>query len=376
MSDRRLTVCQLLFSLNRGGAEVLAARLARRLSERYRFVFACLDEAGSMAPGLRDEGFPVHVLDRRPGVDFACARRLAALARDERVGVMHAHQYSPFLYAGLSRWPRRRPPVLFTEHGRAFPDLTGWSHKPVNRLLLRGGDRVVGVGRAVRQVLIDKEGLPAGRVGVIYNGIDTQAYANPGSRAEVRRELGLGPDDFVAIFVARLDPIKDHATALRALARVAAVRDDAKMVVAGEGPASDAVAAEVARLGLGGRVVVAGVRADVARLLGGADVSVLTSLSEGIPLSLIEAMAAGLPVVATRVGGVPEVVEDGVTGLLAPSGDDAGVAEALLRLAADPGLRAGLGRRGRARAEAVFSEAQMHASYCEAYDAMAPRPPG
>ena len=376
MPERRLTVCQLLFSLQRGGAEVLAARLARRLSGRYRFVFACLDEVGSMAAGLRGEGFPVHVLGRRPGVDLACARRLAALARVERVDVMHAHQYSPFFYAGLSRFPRRRPPILFTEHGRAFPDLTGRSHKPVNRLLLRKGDRLVGVGRAVRQALIEKEGLPAGRVEVIYNGIDTAAYAGSGGRDGVRRELGLGPDDFVMIFVARLDPIKDHATALRALARVAAHRDDAKMVVVGEGPSAGAVAGEVARLGLGGRVVMAGVRTDVPRLLEGADVSILTSLSEGIPLSLIEAMSAGLPVVATRVGGVPEVVEEGVTGLLAPSGDDAGLADALLRLAGDPDLRGRLGREGRARAEAVFSESQMHAAYCEAYDAMAPGPPG
>lgn len=376
MSERRLTVCQLLFSLQRGGAEVLAARLARRLSGRYRFVFACLDEVGSMAAGLRDEGFPVHVLDRRPGIDLACARRLGALARAEGVDVMHAHQYSPFFYAGLSRFPRRRPPVLFTEHGRAFPDLTGRSHRPVNRLLLRGGDRVIGVGRAVRQVLIDKEGLPAGRVEVVYNGIDTAAYAGSGRRDEVRRELGLGPDDFVMMFVARLDPIKDHATALRALARVAAVRGDAKLVVVGEGPSAEAVAGEVARLGLGDRVLMAGVRTDVARLLEGADATVLTSLSEGIPLSLIEAMAAGLPVVATRVGGVPEVVEEGVTGYLAPSGDDAGLADALLRLAADPELRGRLGRAGRARAEAVFSESRMHDAYCLAYDAMAPRPPG
>lgn len=376
MSERRLTVCQLLLSLQRGGAEVLAARLARCLSGRYRFVFACLDEAGSMAAGLRDEGFPVRVLDRRPGIDFACARRLTALARAERVDVIHAHQYSPFFYAGLSRWPRRRPAVLFTEHGRAFPDVTGRSHKPVNGLLLRKADRVIGVGHGVRQVLIEKEGIPAARVGVIYNGIDTSAYAGSGRRADVRHELGLGPDDFVMIFVARLDPIKDHATALRALARVAAVRGDAKMVVVGEGPSANAVAGEVARLGLGSRVVMAGVRTDVARLLEGADVSVLTSLSEGIPLSLIEAMSAGLPVVATRVGGVPEVVEDGVTGLLAPSGDDAGIAEALLRLAADPDLRGQLGRRGRARAEGVFSESQMHAAYCEAYDAMASGRPG
>lgn len=364
-------MCQLLFSLQRGGAEVLAARLARQLSGRYRFVFACLDEVGTLGESLRDQGFPIHVLGRRPGVDLACARRLAALARRERFDLIHAHQYSPFLYAGLARWPHRRPSILFTEHGREFPDVTGRSHKPVNRLLLRRGDRVVGVGQAVRRALVDKEGLPPGRVGVIYNGIDTASYAGAAGRDEVRRELGLGADDFVIILVARMDPIKDHATALRAVARVAARRDDARLVLVGEGPTAGAVAGEAARLGLGPHVLQLGLRTDVARLLGGADVSLLTSLSEGIPLSLIEAMASGLPVVATRVGGIPEVVQEGLTGLLAPSGDDAGLADALLRLAADPDLRGRLGGQGRARAEAVFSEARMHAAYREAYDALA-----
>ncbi|MGV1080875.1 MAG: glycosyltransferase, partial [Candidatus Nanopelagicales bacterium] len=113
------TICQLLHSLEVGGAEVLAARLARRLSSSYRFVFACLDGKGSLGRDLEAEGFPVHVLERRAGLDVRCLQRLARLVKRERVDILHAHQYSPFFYAAACRWfGCGKVPVLFQEHGR------------------------------------------------------------------------------------------------------------------------------------------------------------------------------------------------------------------------------------------------------------------
>src|SRR5262245_55930534 len=185
------TVCQLLHSLTVGGAEVLAARIGRQLRGRYRFVFACLDELGLLGEQLRAEGFAVHVLDRQPGVDWRLTWRLARLLRSEEVDLVHAHQYTPFFYSLAARLLYRRPPVLFTEHGRAYPDSPRRKRMIANRLLLERRDRVVGVGESVRRALIDNEGIPAERVGVIYNGIDAAAFADRGDRAEVRRELGL-----------------------------------------------------------------------------------------------------------------------------------------------------------------------------------------
>ena len=372
-SVQAATVCQVLLSLQVGGAEVLAARLARQLNLDYRFLFVCLDELGSLGQELRDEGFPVHVLDRRPGLDWRCAQRLAGIVRHERVDVLHAHQYTPFFYSAASRFLGSRPPVLFTEHGRTHPDYPRRKRILANRVLLRGRDRVVAVGEAVRQALIHNEGIAPGRVEVIYNGTPLEKFDLPVTaceRAAIRAEIGLGPDDLVLIQVARLDSLKDHATAIRTIERVVSQCSRARLVLVGDGPEREPIESLVRQRALGEYVRFLGQRDDVPRLLAASDIVLLTSVSEGIPLTLIEAMAAGRPVVSTRVGGVAEVADDGQTGLLAPAGDDTVLAEHILRLADDPGRRDRMGRTGRRRAEDLFSERRMHGAYGQLYAEM------
>jgi L-malate glycosyltransferase len=369
--ESRLTVCQVLHGLWVGGAEVLAARLARQLSGSCRFVFVCLDQLGSLGQQLRNDGFPVHVLNRHPGFDWSCSRHLANLLRRERVDVVHAHQYTPFFYGMMARLLYRRPPVLFTEHGRHQPDYPRRKRSIANRLFLRRHDRVVGVGEAVRQALIQNEGIPADRVGVIYNGINLAPFAKgTPDRAALRREIGVGAQDLVIFQVARLDYLKDHATAIRALAHVVQRRKDAKLVLVGEGPELGSIQEVVRRFQLESNVRFLGLRTDVARLLSAADLFLLTSISEGIPLTVIEAMAAGIPVVATRVGGLAEVVADGQTGLLAAAGDDVGLAQHILHLAANPALAQQMGQCGKVRAQQAFSEDQMHGQYVQLYQEM------
>ncbi len=368
--DDRPTVCHVLHGLRVGGAEVLATRMARRFVN-HRSIFACLDERGTLADELQRDGFAVHLLGRRAGFDPRCAVRLARLLRREKVEVIHAHQYGPFLYSLVARMFCRRPGILFMEHGRPFPDYPRPKRIAANRLLLKRSDRVVAVGDAVRQALVDNEGIARERIDVIYNGVDLAPFAaTAGRRGQVRRELGFGDREFVAMQIARLDALKDHATAVRTFQRVWRHDAHARLVIVGEGPERPTIEQHVRRLGLTAVVRLLGVRSDVPRLLAGADVCLLTSVSEGIPLTLIEAMAAALPVVATRVGGVAEVVEHEVTGLLAPAGDDVALAAHLVRLANDPTLRSQMGRSGRERAAARFSEDAMLRRYADLYDEM------
>jgi glycosyltransferase involved in cell wall biosynthesis len=364
-------VCQVLHDLQVGGAQILAARLARQLRGSYSFVFICLDEIGALGEELREQGFAVHQVSRRPGVDWGCPRRITRILRDERVDLLHCHLYTPFFYGIAARLGFRGPAVLFTEHGRPFPDHPRFKRKAANRLLLERRDRVVGVGAAVRRALDVNEGISADRVGIVYNGIDLSRHAdNQDCRRSIRKEIGVDQEDFVVVQVARLDPVKDHATALRTIAQVALRRTDVRLVIVGEGPELPVIKRHIAELGIAKHVRPLGLRSDIPRLLSAADVFLLTSVTEGIPLSVIEAMAAGLPVVATNVGGVGEVVEDGVTGFLSPAADPVELAANLLRLGNDPALSENLGNAGRLRAQALFSEERMFAEYRKIYEEM------
>ncbi len=370
----RPTVCQVLHSLGIGGAEVLAAEIARRLSDRYRFVFACLDSLGTFGKQLVREGFRVEVLNRQPGLDWRCAFRLAKFQREERVAVTHAHQYTPFFQALLGRLSYRRPPIVFTEHGRHYPDQRSSKRVLFNRSLIRQDDRFFGVGHAVSAALIANEGLPEHRVECIYNGVDLAPFAavaqHEALRTEVRRELGLTANEFVVLQVARLNPLKDHLTALRAIERLAARGIPAKLVLAGDGEERSKIEDFVSSHGLAQRVVLLGARRDVPRLMAAADVFLLSSISEGIPLTFIEAMSAALPIVATDVGGCAEVVLHGETGWLAPAQDDNQLASHLESLQRDSLQRRQFGLAGAARAHELFSLDRMLAEYSAVYDSL------
>jgi glycosyltransferase involved in cell wall biosynthesis len=297
--------------------------------------------------------------------------RLSRFFRRHDVDLVHAHQYTPFFYAVASRLIGKRPPVLFTEHGRHHPDLRKRKRVIFNRLCLRRADRVVGVGNAVRDALVRNEGIPANRVEVIYNGVDLDRFASVHTqRAEVRRELGLLESDVVVVQTARLHALKDHVTALRAMAKACSRAGCLRLILVGDGPERESIEDQIGSLGLRQSVVMLGTRGDVDRILSAADMAMLSSVSEGIPVTLIEAMAAGLPVVATNVGGVGEVVDTGRTGLLVAARDDVALADALVQLAKDPELRRKMGANGTERVRQLFSGQTMQDSYHDLYDQM------
>ncbi|MFP4144716.1 MAG: glycosyltransferase [Phycisphaeraceae bacterium] len=365
----RPTIAHVLHRLDRAGAEVLVAELARKLGDQYRFVFLCLDGLGPLAEELADEGFTTIDLRRRPGVDTRLVRRVARLIRTEKVDLLHAHQYSPFFYAAAGRslsGLRGSPPLLFTEHGRHRGDRRRTRRVWANRALLRSGDHVTAVAGWVRQALIDHEGLAPWRVQVVPNGIDPARFTSC-DFALGRAALGLPEAAKVILHVGRFAPVKDHATALRAFSLVALQQPDAHLALVGDGPLRPQIERDIDHLGLAGRVHLLGLRSDVPRLLAGANVVQLSSTSEGMPVTVLEAMAAGKPVAATAVGGTLELVEHGTTGLLSPARQPAALASHLLRLLREPDLARAMGQAGRARLLAEFTQQRMHASYQQLY---------
>jgi L-malate glycosyltransferase len=357
------------------GAEVLVAETVRRLRGSVEPTVFCLDAPGALGEQLRGEGVEVVCLGRRPGRDWRAAWRLAREARARRVEVLHAHQYTPFFYSALARvLLGGGVRLLLTEHGRHYPDVVRPLRRAVNRLVLdRLADAVNACCAFSAEGLARVDGFAGGRIEIIENGIDLSRYRQAGDRTALRRELGLDPDRRYVVTVARFHPVKDHATLLRAFAAAAVSRPDVDLLLAGDGPLRADLERLAAELGIADRARFLGVRSDVPELLEACDLFALTSVSEAASLTLLEAMASGLAVVVTDVGGNPEIVRDGVEGLLVPRGDAAATATALGQLLDDPARAAALGAAGRARVEGRYHLHRTIAAYFDLYRRLAGR---
>jgi L-malate glycosyltransferase len=358
-------VLQVVLSLSPGGTERLVIELSKRLHAAHGMHVCCLDAPGAWAEELTARGISVTALGRRPGFSPAVGREIARIAAMHDATVLHCHQYSPFVYGTLVRFWRPME-VVFTEHGRFSDAPPSLKRQIANRLLSRFPSRVFSVSNDLRTHLTS-EGFPQQKVQVIHNGIHMGTSVGPSARREARRRLGVEPQHVVIGSVARLDPVKDFPTMVRAFRDVHRVLAHARLVIIGDGPERETVSVTIAEAGLTDSVILAGHREDVPSLLPALDIYANSSIFEGVSLTILEAMAAALPVVATRVGGTPEVVVDGETGRLVPARDVRAMAEALLTIATDPGTAARMAASGRHRVERHFSIERMVERYAAVY---------
>jgi glycosyltransferase involved in cell wall biosynthesis len=291
---------------------------------------------------LGAQGIPVHHL-RRGRFDPRILTDLVTLARERGARILHVHGYAA---ADFGRLAARAVGAKLVLHEH-FADPRMPAYQALADRLLRGRtDGAIAVSRSTRDFLVEERFVPAGRVRLIWNGAPLDEFA-PVSRERalaVRRQLGLADDALVAGTIGRLNAQKGHRFLVDAAARVLSGRPSFRVLVAGDGDLMGALREQVASLGLEGRVVFAGHRTDVADLLGALDVFCISSLYEGTPLALFEAMASGKAIVSTSVDGCREVLEDGVTAVLVPPANAEALALGLERVLGDEALRAGLGR--------------------------------
>lgn len=359
-----IKIVHVVLGLDVGGLERMLLRLLAHTDRaRYAPVVCALDAPGVLAPELAALGVPLTLMRRRPGIDARLPWRLSAWLRREGARLVHTHNPSPHFYGALAAQLARGPRVVHTKHGRNAPDVR--RKVLLNRISAALSDRVVAVSQDTAVVALDIERVSPRKVVTILNGVDTREFRPGYDAAAARAWLGVPASGFHVGCVARLEPVKDHRTLLQAFARFRAVRPDAHLTLIGRGSEAAALEARAAEPDLRGAVTFAGERGDVAPLYAAFDVFALASRSEGISLTLLEAAAAGLPIVATRVGGNAEVVGEGSSGLLVPPADPVALADALAAVAARPD-RAALGAAGRARVEQRFSAERM----ARAYDAL------
>ena len=352
-------VLELAGAQQRAGHRVVVA--AGRLAEGEESMEFLADELGV-------EVFPVPELQRElsPGRDLAAARRLRSLLRAERPQVLHTHAAKAgaagrlgALVAGRAR-PRAR---VHTFHGHVlrgyFDSRRERAFRLVERALARSTSALIAPSAEVRDDLVSLGVAPAGRFEVIPYGF---AFEDHGwCRERIRTGLGLGPETFAVGWVGRFAEIKQPLDLVRVHAALVGRGIDASLVLVGDGPERPSVERLAAELGVAERVRLPGYRTDVADWFPAFDALLLTSANEGTPVAALEALAAGRPAVATRVGGVPAVVEDGETGFLAAAGDVERLADGLERLARDPSLRERMGALGAERVRGRFGRDRMAA---------------
>jgi glycosyltransferase involved in cell wall biosynthesis len=362
-SAARIRLLHVITTLDPGGAENHLLSLITA-ADRTRFDISViyLKGRGGLAPELERLGVPVQCVDVGRRYTPAGLLRLLRAIRQLRPDIVHTHLFRADLYGGIAARLAGVPAVVSTRHNdEDFLRHPLW--RLLHRLISSCEDRIIAISDHVGRYTIEIGVDNPGKVQRIYYGLDPERFTRPQrpgmpgmdvGRA-LRAEFGVGPEHYLLGVVARLVPQKGHRYLLEALALAVPEEPSLRLLIAGQGPLREHLEAQARRLGLDRHVVFAGWRSDVANIMAALDLLVLPSLWEGFGLVLLEAMALQKPIVATRVSAIPEVVEDGVTGLLVPPADPAALAAAILRLARDRELGREMGRRGRLRLEERFT---------------------
>jgi L-malate glycosyltransferase len=370
-------IMHVLLSLGVGGAETLVYDMVRYPGGAdTRAVLCCLQAEGELGERLRGEGFSVYCRSRRDGVDLSLVGWLRDIMRDERIDVVHAHQYTPLFYAVPAALLAGGVRVVYTEHGRLFPEVKRWKRFLFNPLLALGVERIVSISDSTKTAMACYDNLPSRRIEVVHNGVDFSRMNPSLDLAAKRRSLGVSESCRILGTAARLEEIKNLPMMLEVFKLVLREVPDCCLLVAGQGSQMERLVELAGELGIGDRVKFLGLRFDLPELFQLFEVFLLTSFTEGISITLLEAMSSSVPAVVTDVGGNGEVVREAETGYLVPLGDAAAMADRVVRLLDDRAAASACGAKARERVLGQFSFAAMMEAYRAMYANSGGRFPG
>lgn len=352
-------VVHVVYGLDAGGMELGVIKLVNGLNVRRVQSAICSTRPGGKLRSFVNAAVPVFEFHRRNGNDPLLVWQLFRLFARHRPDVVHTHAWGTLIEGLLAARLARVPVVIHGEHGTLqLRSYQRW----LQRRAWTAADQVLSVSTRLAERIAGETGFPIERIRSIRNGVDLSRFGQI-DRATARQHLGLQTEGPIIVTVGRLVPVKDHLTLLDAVATLCRDGVAARLVIAGDGPLKGAITQRAVALGLPNAIRLLGHRPDVETVLAAGDVFVLSSISEGLSNTILEAMASSLPVVATRVGGADEMVIHGETGLLVPAGSDGEMATALGTMLADPNRGRLMGIAGRARAEAEFSLHSMVSRY-------------
>lgn len=366
-SNGRINVLQLTYGLRFGGMEKVIQNLCRGLDKgRFNVMACCLTKKGEYAEELEREGYKVYLCSQVNRLNkYTKSWRVKNILEREKIHILHSHNTQAFLDGVVGAKLARTPVFIHTDHVRKFPDRL--RYMVAEKIASYFVDEIVAVSNHVKENLIKYEKIPSHKISIIYNGTDFSPSKNPDVISAVRDEFNIKPDEKVVGCVARLRPQKAYELFLKVAARILGQISNVKFLIVGDGEEYNRLVNLCNYLGITSYVYFTGARADVERVISIFDVFLLTSLYEGMPICLLESMASGIPIVATAVGGVPELIQDGVSGFVVHSRDPDQIAERVIRLLSNDDLRIKMGRTGQRVYQTKFTAKKMVAQYTELY---------
>lgn len=367
-----LRVLHITYDMGIGGTEQVIKNLVTGCnSDAVAHHLCCIESPlGPWGETLQAAGIPVFSFSRSPKLDRQLIREIKHIITEHRIQVVHAHQYTPFTYGFFGKLGTRAK-LIFTEHGRFYPDSSTLKRRLVNRLLFPFVDKVTAISEATKQAMVQYEVIPAKKIEVIYNGIHAIAATSPEDQLALRKELNIPENAMIFGTIARFDPIKNQPLMIRGFARALVNHPNIRLVMVGDGPERESLESLVKKLGIEHAVHFTGYQPEPKRYINLFDVFLLTSLSEGTSMTLLEAMSVGKPCIVSNAGGNPEIVGHEKTGLVFPSEHEPELVKAMNRLIEDEALRTQFSAEAIGTFDSRFTAAVMQQRFMDIYKNLA-----
>lgn len=366
MTDKQ-RILHITFDMRIGGTEMVIKNLIEGADiTLFDMSIFCIEQPlGPWGIDLQKDGLKIVTKARQPGFDISLIFAIRKHIKDNQIDVIHCHQYTPWVYGVLAAIGTKTQ-VIFTEHGRFYPDSSSWKRKLINPWLCRITDHITSISKATKQALIEFENIPEDRIEVLYNGI-SRPLADPVKASQLRQKLNISQNTIVLGTIARLDPIKNHRMMLEAFSLVVKLYPETILVIVGDGEERQNIEEQIQKLDIKNKVILTGYDPQPQHYLALMDIFLLSSLSEGTSMTLLEAMALQKPCVVTDAGGNSEIVQQDINGIVTPNDKTEDYAKGILQLLSDPHKKAEFGEKSRVIFNEKFNINTMSASFERLY---------
>ena len=361
-------ILHVTFDMRIGGTEMVIKNIIEGNSNKSHCMsIFCIEEPiGPWGVDMQTAGVKVTSVARKDGFDTGVIKALRQHITSHKIDILHCHQYTPWVYGTIAALGKSTK-VIFTEHGRFYPDVSSWKRRFVNPLLSLFTHKISAISKATKQALVDYEFLSAAKIDVIYNGIKG-LQQDIAQVDKIRNELNIDAATLVFGTIARLDPIKNHNMMIKAFAKVLEKIPTAKLVIVGDGELMASLQAVVEELKIQDSVIFTGYIPYPKDYLAAFDIFLLSSLSEGTSMTLLEAMSLAKPCIVTDAGGNKEIVTDGKTGLVTDNDNMQQFSDAMILLGSDAELISKYGLHAKTQFDTQFDAARMSSAYEQYYN--------